>query len=114
MSGLVMLAWAALAVVVVGLAYLLVQAFLTSENKCAVAAVQPQAEVVAQVEELPVPRPSRHVRPVGRGPPTPRRRELRRGDHLLLQLPVAGARSPPVDPPGPGQNESAIRRRVVG
>jgi hypothetical protein len=54
MSGLLMLAWAALAVVVVGLAYLLVQAFLKSENRRAVAASQPQVEAVARVEELPV------------------------------------------------------------
>ena len=54
MSGLLMLAWAALAVVVVGLAYLLVQAFLKSENRRAVAASQPQVEAVTRVEELPV------------------------------------------------------------
>jgi Domain of unknown function (DUF4129) len=53
-SGLVVLGWVALAVVVAGLAYLLARAFLRSESKRAVTASESQAEVVARVEELPV------------------------------------------------------------
>ena len=53
-SGLVLLAWVVFALLLIGLAFLLVSAFLKSENNGAVAAAPPQAEVAARVEELPV------------------------------------------------------------